>query len=141
MVNQVMTRRNKKKLRFTVYTSGAVALAFLSIAALTPQARGQYGYNQPSLPSHIEIPSSSQSTSSSHFLTPSIVVPTDVESNLKVFQSLVPPGVPMDTGMVVLNGILRLKDADFPGESELKGPTTGITVRWKPETDYKLVGD
>lgn len=72
--------------------------------------------------------------------TPSVVVPTDVESTLHSFPGNY-PNLPGNFSSFALNGIQLVDDSDFPQQSGLKGPTSGISIRQTDDTVYQKVGD
>ncbi len=130
-----MKQKNKSHDRFDAIVIGAISLTFIMAAVLTPLAQGQQG----SYPSSSDTGTSSSSSS----MMPPIVNPTNVqtdnESVLHVFQ-----GNPNDfpgLGPPVINGITALSDSSFPRDSALSGPVTGISVRYKPGTQYKVIND
>lgn len=73
-------------------------------------------------------------------VTPPIVVPTDVESGLFNFQGNLPNFLNL-SNPVALNGVQLVDDSSFPQTSELKGPTTGISIRQTEGTNYEKLGD
>lgn len=72
--------------------------------------------------------------------TPEIVVPTDVEPGLFNFQGTVPNFSNLSSP-VALNGVQLVDDSSFPQASELKGPTSGISIRQTEGTNYEKASD
>ncbi len=43
--------------------------------------------------------------------------------------------------MLAVNGVILLKNNDFPEEKALEGSTSGITIKWRDGSDFKKVND
>lgn len=123
--------------RYSRLAVSAIVLTFVLGATLAPRLTAGMDYG----PSPMQNPVIFNPTVNP-VTTPPIVVPTDVQPNLNAFQTGANlPMVNYDFGAIALNGIMRLPDSAFPQESALTGPTNGITVKFKPGSEYKMEGD
>lgn len=114
----------------------AIVLTFVLGATLAPKLTAGMDYGPSPMPTPVQVLPIYPIT------TPPIVVPTDVEPNLPSFQAnMGSPNSIVDFGSIALNGIMRLPDNSFPQENALSGPVSGITVKFKPGTEYKMDND
>lgn len=124
--------RSQKYLKNIPYL---LALLFLLAAVLKPEfpvIASPYGPPPMVIPTTPVVPTP--------IFTPPIVVPTDVESSIPSFPGN-SPGLINLISAPALNGIQLIEDSDFPLQSNLKGPTSGISIRQTDGTVYQKVGD
>lgn len=114
----------------------AIVLTFVLGATLAPRLTAGMDYGPSPMQNPVIFNPTIQPIN-----TPPVVVPTDVEPSLNTFPGSNLAGVKFDFGSYALNGIMRLPDSAFPQESALAGPTNGITVKFKPNSDYKMEGE
>ncbi|MDZ4836898.1 MAG: hypothetical protein SGJ27_24210 [Candidatus Melainabacteria bacterium] len=129
--------------RYSQLAVFAIVSTFVLAATMVPRLTAGPGYGPTPNPSPIIM--NPQFQSPPRFdPTPPIIVPTDVQPNLQSFQggiTQLTPGYMEAVTQAALAGVMRLPDSAFPQENQLEGPISGITVKFKPGSEYTVEND
>ncbi len=135
---------DKKYSRVAVF---AIVSTFVLAATLAPRLTASPGYGPSPNQSPVRMESfTPQSVPPPRIFdpTPPIIVPIDVQPNLQTFQGQpiqMSPAYMEAVTQAALAGIMRIPDSAFIDENQLQGPASGITIKFKPGSEYTTEND
>lgn len=141
-----MADNNTEQKKYSQVAVFAIVSTFVLAATLAPRLNAGPSYGPSPSPAPVQMIFVPQNTPPPRVFspTPPVIVPTDVQPNLEIFQGLpiqITPAYVEAVTQAALAGIIRLPDNAFPDENQLQGPITGITVKFKPGSEYTMDND